>query len=90
MVMGKIMEKGENWILNNFINRFPFMPGFMPGFIKWYFNKLMPFIINIAKFFLLLWIFGKVNEAYGIERMIALGMIIIILSLRSLVSEFKS
>jgi len=56
-------------------------------FIKWFGYKLNPFILHIASFIILIWIFNRINTNYGFERVVILGFVIVIFSLRSLKNE---
>jgi hypothetical protein len=51
-------------------------------FIRFMGEKFTPFILNIASFFLLLFIFGRILASYGIERLFVLFMVIFVMSLK--------
>jgi len=56
-------------------------------FIKWFGFKLNPFILNIASFIILIWILNRINTNYGFEKMVAVGIVIIVFVLRGIANE---
>lgn len=58
-------------------------------FIKWVGYTFNPFVLSIASFIILVWIFNRINTNYGIEKVLILGFVIIIFSLRSISGELK-
>lgn len=50
---------------------------------RWIGVKLIPFILQIATFFILLNIFNRIVTSYGIEKLVVLFMVIFIMSLRA-------
>lgn len=58
-------------------------------FIKFIGYKLNPFILSIASFIILIWIFNRINNVYGIEKVLILGLVIMIFTLRGMSNELK-
>lgn len=58
-------------------------------FIKFIGYTLNPFILNIASFIILIYIFNRINTNYGMEKVFIVAMVITIFSIRGLDSQLK-
>lgn len=57
--------------------------------IKWFAYKFSPFVLNVASFIILVYIFNKIHDNYGLDKVIIIGFVIIIFSIRSLSKALK-
>jgi len=51
-------------------------------FFRWFGYKLIPFILNIASFFILLTIFNRIAKNYGMTKLLVLFMTIYVMNMR--------
>lgn len=50
--------------------------------IKWFAYTLTPFILNVAGFLVLLWLFNRVVSLYGVEKLLVLFVAISVMNFR--------
>jgi len=80
-----ILKKGMDKIWLYFgIDDDPIYTPRFKKFIKWFGYTFSPFVMNIASFIILFWIFKRVNANYGIEMAVILGFVIIIFILKGM------
>ena len=58
-------------------------------FIKWLGYKFNPFVLQVAGFIILLWIFNKIYVGAGMDKLMIVFMVIVIFSLRGMASSLK-
>lgn len=81
----KLSNKVNQKVLDKFdIENNKDIPKWAKRFMKFYAFKVSPFLLNITGFIVLIFIFGRINSAYGFERVVMVGFVIVIFTLRSL------
>lgn len=81
----KLSNKVNQKVLDKFnIDGNEDIPDWVRRFMKFWAFKVSPFLLNITGFIVLIIIFGRINSAYGFERVVMVGFVLVIFTLRSL------